>query len=173
MTSGSAKITSDSATPGWSATRECARSHGVGAPSGRSARNHCGEESSPNAPAVPGGVSYRGSRFTRDSAARSAFDGRSLTRTRLVPAAACLSFGTRCSNPGNRFSKYTPPMERLEAHRSFFANLVTASAGLRGPGSSRLVAALASTPRERFVGPGPWRVFTAAGYVETPTDDPA
>jgi len=64
-------------------------------------------------------------------------------------------------------------MERLEAHRSFFANLVTASAGLRGPGSSRLVAALASTPRERFVGPGPWRVFTAAGYVETPTDDPA
>ncbi|HEX3556810.1 MAG TPA: protein-L-isoaspartate(D-aspartate) O-methyltransferase [Thermoanaerobaculia bacterium] len=64
-------------------------------------------------------------------------------------------------------------MERLEAHRSFFANLVTASAGLRGPGISRLVAAFASTPRERFVGPGPWKVFTAVGYIETPADDPA
>lgn len=33
--------------------------------------------------------------------------------------------------------------------------------------------AFASTPRERFVGPGPWSIFTAAGYIETPSDDPA
>ncbi|HEX4965845.1 MAG TPA: rRNA adenine N-6-methyltransferase family protein [Thermoanaerobaculia bacterium] len=62
-------------------------------------------------------------------------------------------------------------MERLEAHRTFFANLITASVGL--PRGSRLAAALAATPRERFLGPGPWKVFTPAGYIETPTDDPA
>lgn len=50
---------------------------------------------------------------------------------------------------------------------------------LRQPGhrdrgrAGRLAAAFAATPRERFVGPGPWRVFTAAGYIETPSDDPA
>jgi len=33
--------------------------------------------------------------------------------------------------------------------------------------------AFASVPRERFVGPGPWQIFTMAGYVETPSDDPA
>ncbi len=63
-------------------------------------------------------------------------------------------------------------MERLESHRSFFAQLITASVGVPG-GKGRLADAFAATPRERFVGPGPWRVFTAAGYVETPTDDPA
>ena len=62
-------------------------------------------------------------------------------------------------------------MERLEAHRLFFARLVTASVGAAG--NERLVAAFASTPRERFVGPGPWKVFTAGGYIETPSDDPA
>lgn len=62
-------------------------------------------------------------------------------------------------------------MDRIEAHRSFFASLITASVGL--PRGSRLEAAFASTPRERFLGPGPWKVFTAAGYIETPADDPA
>jgi protein-L-isoaspartate(D-aspartate) O-methyltransferase len=63
-------------------------------------------------------------------------------------------------------------MERLEAHRSFFGRLITASAGVPAPGG-RLAAAFAATPRERFVGPGPWKVFTPAGYIETPSDDPA
>ena len=63
-------------------------------------------------------------------------------------------------------------MERLEAHRSFFAKLVTAAAGVANK-DGRLVAAFAATPRERFVGPGPWKIFTAAGYIETPSDDPA
>jgi protein-L-isoaspartate(D-aspartate) O-methyltransferase len=62
-------------------------------------------------------------------------------------------------------------MAPLAAHRLFFARLVTANAGV--PASEeRLVAAFASTPRERFLGPGPWRVFTRMGYVETPSDDP-
>jgi protein-L-isoaspartate(D-aspartate) O-methyltransferase len=62
-------------------------------------------------------------------------------------------------------------VDRVEAHRSFFANLVTAQAGI--PPGSELAAALASTPREQFVGPPPWKVFTRSGYVETLTDDPA
>ena len=63
-------------------------------------------------------------------------------------------------------------MDRIEAHRSFYASLVTANAGVPR-GDSRLAAAFAATPRERFVGPGPWRVFTSAGYITTPSDDPA
>jgi protein-L-isoaspartate(D-aspartate) O-methyltransferase len=63
-------------------------------------------------------------------------------------------------------------MDRLEAHRTFFANLITATVGLPA-GHGGLAAAFAATPRERFVGSGPWKVFTAAGYIETPTDDPA
>jgi protein-L-isoaspartate(D-aspartate) O-methyltransferase len=62
-------------------------------------------------------------------------------------------------------------MDRTEAHRLFFAKLVTANAGV-APGSE-LEAALASTPREQFVGPPPWRIFTRSGYVESPADDPA
>ncbi len=62
-------------------------------------------------------------------------------------------------------------MDRLEAHRSFYANLITAGAGLKNHGP--LTTAFASIPRERFVGPGPWRVFTLGGYIETPSADPA
>jgi protein-L-isoaspartate(D-aspartate) O-methyltransferase len=61
-------------------------------------------------------------------------------------------------------------MDRIEAHRLFFAKLITANAGI-APGSE-IEAALASTPREQFVGPPPWRIFTRSGYVESP-DDPA
>jgi protein-L-isoaspartate(D-aspartate) O-methyltransferase len=60
--------------------------------------------------------------------------------------------------------------DRIEAHRLFFAKLITANAGV-APGSG-IEAALASTPREQFVGPPPWRIFTRSGYVESP-DDPA
>lgn len=62
-------------------------------------------------------------------------------------------------------------MDQLEAHRRFFANLITGAVGIR---DARLIDAIASTPREQFVGPGPWKVFTAGagGYIETPTDHP-
>jgi len=62
-------------------------------------------------------------------------------------------------------------VERLEAYRLFFANLITASAGV-GKDNERLVSAFLSTSRERFAGPGPWKIFTATGYIETPTEDP-
>jgi protein-L-isoaspartate(D-aspartate) O-methyltransferase len=62
-------------------------------------------------------------------------------------------------------------MDRVEAHRLLFAKLITANAGIAA--GSELEAAFASTPRERFVGPPPWRIFTRSGYVESPTDDPA
>jgi protein-L-isoaspartate(D-aspartate) O-methyltransferase len=62
-------------------------------------------------------------------------------------------------------------VNRLEAYRHFFAELVTTSAGEAK--NERLKDAFASTPRERFVGAGPWKVFAGGNYVETPTDDPA
>ena len=61
-------------------------------------------------------------------------------------------------------------MERLEAHRAFFASLITAQAGVP---NGRLSEAFAATPRERFLGPGPWKIFAGGGYITTPTDDPA
>jgi protein-L-isoaspartate(D-aspartate) O-methyltransferase len=61
-------------------------------------------------------------------------------------------------------------VERLEAHRAFFATLITTTAGVP---NGRLTAAFAATPRERFLGPGPWKIFTGGGYITTPTDDPA
>jgi protein-L-isoaspartate(D-aspartate) O-methyltransferase len=62
-------------------------------------------------------------------------------------------------------------MDRLEAHRRFYADLITSSAGAHK--NARLIHAFASTARERFVGPGPWKVFAVGAFVETPTDDPA
>src|SRR5271170_2734677 len=65
--------------------------------------------------------------------------------------------------------------DRIQRHRSFFAKLITANAGIP-PGSElaiELTAALEATPREKFVGPPPWKVFTRAGYIETLSNDPA
>jgi len=60
-------------------------------------------------------------------------------------------------------------VDRLQSHRNFFAKLITASAGVsEGP----LRDAFASTPREAFVGKGPWKILTTSGYIETPSDDP-
>lgn len=61
-------------------------------------------------------------------------------------------------------------MDRIESHRKFYADLITTQAGAP---NSRVTAALAATPRERYLGPGPWKVFTGGGYITTPTDDPA
>jgi protein-L-isoaspartate(D-aspartate) O-methyltransferase len=49
--------------------------------------------------------------------------------------------------------------------------LITTSVGAAK--NERLKHAFASTPRERFTGTGPWKVFAGGNYVETPTDDPA
>jgi protein-L-isoaspartate(D-aspartate) O-methyltransferase len=63
-------------------------------------------------------------------------------------------------------------MDRLEMHRLFYAQLVTANAGVPVT-QQKLIEIFASTPRENFVGAGPWKVFTRAGYIQTPSDDPA
>src|SRR5437660_10365391 len=62
-------------------------------------------------------------------------------------------------------------VNRLEAYRHLYAELVTTSAGAAK--NERLKHAFASTPRERFIGIGPWKVFARCNYVETPTDDSA
>ncbi len=61
-------------------------------------------------------------------------------------------------------------MDRLAAHRAFFASLITASLGEE---QKRLWQAFQKTPREHFVGKGPWKVLTGGGYIETPSDDPS
>lgn len=61
-------------------------------------------------------------------------------------------------------------MNRLSAHRIFYANLITGSASNSG---SELQRAFAETPRENFVGPGPWQIVSSGGYIKTPSDDPA
>ncbi len=62
-------------------------------------------------------------------------------------------------------------MDRRQEQRLLFANLITANAGI--PAGSEIAAAFASTPRENFLGPPPWKIFARSGYVETNSDDPA
>jgi protein-L-isoaspartate(D-aspartate) O-methyltransferase len=50
-----------------------------------------------------------------------------------------------------------------------------AAAGI-GPGAglgSEIAAALATIPRERFVGPAPWKIVSSRGHLQTVSDDPA
>jgi protein-L-isoaspartate(D-aspartate) O-methyltransferase len=53
--------------------------------------------------------------------------------------------------------------------RRFFAKYVAAKARVS---DERIVAAFATVPREGFVGPGPWQIPVAEGYIATETDDP-
>ncbi len=62
------------------------------------------------------------------------------------------------------------PDARIAAHRQFFAELVTADVT---PPQPALVEAFRTTPREAFLGPGPWYAFTGSKSVSIPTDDPA
>jgi protein-L-isoaspartate(D-aspartate) O-methyltransferase len=61
-------------------------------------------------------------------------------------------------------------MATLEAHRVFYAELITA---IVGTPKSSLTSAFTKTARERYLGPGPWKIFTGRGYTLTPSDDPA
>jgi protein-L-isoaspartate(D-aspartate) O-methyltransferase len=61
--------------------------------------------------------------------------------------------------------------ERLQAYRTDYARLVTAAAGI--PPGSDIEAALAAVPREKYVGPPPWRVLSGRGRPRTTSDDPA
>lgn len=73
-------------------------------------------------------------------------------------------------------------MDRLASIRRRYAEEIRAAANLR---SAALVDAFAAVPRERFLGPGPWRILNAApglrerltrgrhgGYRTTPDDNP-
>lgn len=60
--------------------------------------------------------------------------------------------------------------DALGRARRAFAEELRALSGLR---SEALVRAFAMVPRERFLGPGPWRVVEVGqGYRTTPDDDP-
>jgi protein-L-isoaspartate(D-aspartate) O-methyltransferase len=59
----------------------------------------------------------------------------------------------------------------LQTQRVFFANLVASAAG--APKNEGLISAFANTPREKYLGPGPWRIFAGGNLLETPSSDPA
>jgi len=61
-------------------------------------------------------------------------------------------------------------MDRVAELRRFFARLITANCGIAA--GSALEEAFAATPREQFVGPPPWKIFTPVGYIEAGSDDP-
>ena len=64
-------------------------------------------------------------------------------------------------------------MDRVESFRAFFADSITANAGIRTP-EGGLKAAFGSTPREHFVGLGPWKVFDQRDtYLHPPTIPPS
>lgn len=56
----------------------------------------------------------------------------------------------------------------LEEVRRFFAEEIQYFANVKNPA---LVAAFESVPREKFIGPGPWKIGLT-GFVETPDSDP-
>ncbi|MBY0275997.1 methyltransferase domain-containing protein [Candidatus Binatia bacterium] len=64
-------------------------------------------------------------------------------------------------------------MQRLDRVRREFAEQIRTISALR---STTLVDALATVPREDFLGPGPWQILRLAdaerGYEQTPDDDP-
>jgi protein-L-isoaspartate(D-aspartate) O-methyltransferase len=66
-----------------------------------------------------------------------------------------------------------PSRQALDQARRAFAEKIRALAGVRSP---LLVEALATVPREDFMGPGPWQILRLAefgrGYEWTPDDDP-
>jgi protein-L-isoaspartate(D-aspartate) O-methyltransferase len=53
--------------------------------------------------------------------------------------------------------------EQLEAARRFYAEELRFTARLRSPA---VVAAFASVPRERFAGPGPWRILSPTAHAK-------
>jgi hypothetical protein len=55
-------------------------------------------------------------------------------------------------------------MATLEAHRAFYAELITPS--VRMPKSRRTFAFM-ETRRERYPGPGPWRVYCTWIYTNS------
>ncbi len=61
-------------------------------------------------------------------------------------------------------------MSSIDKKRAFYAALVTANGATQ---SESIKSAFASVDRGRFLGPGPWKVMTALGYIETPDDDPS
>lgn len=58
----------------------------------------------------------------------------------------------------------------IEAHRELYAKLVTSGADNKS--RVAIERAFSCVPREEFMGPGPWHLFTSNGYIDTPTADP-
>ena len=58
----------------------------------------------------------------------------------------------------------------LAEAKAGYARLIARTPGVDDP---RVCQAFAAVPRERYVGPGPWKALREEGYVESPDADPA
>jgi protein-L-isoaspartate(D-aspartate) O-methyltransferase len=61
-------------------------------------------------------------------------------------------------------------MTNIDVLRAFYARYVTAQSACGDP---RVQQAFATVEREKYLGPGPWKVRTKTGYISTDTSDPA
>lgn len=61
-------------------------------------------------------------------------------------------------------------MSSIQDHRDFYANFIVKSVGCS---DEKLIAAFASTARERYLGDGPWSIFVNPGYISTVSSDPS
>jgi len=61
-------------------------------------------------------------------------------------------------------------MTNVDVLRAFYARYVTAQGACSDP---RIQEAFATVEREKYLGLGPWKVFTKTGYISTGTSDPA
>ena len=60
-------------------------------------------------------------------------------------------------------------MVSLQQRRNSYARLLAASAGVSGA-HQRVIDAFATIPREDFLGPPPWQVFSGLGFVQDSSD---
>jgi protein-L-isoaspartate(D-aspartate) O-methyltransferase len=65
----------------------------------------------------------------------------------------------------------TIDQDRLQAIRTVYAREICAAAGIAP--DSEILRALAAIPREKFVGPPPWRIISSRGRTRTTSSDPA
>lgn len=57
----------------------------------------------------------------------------------------------------------------LSEYRKFFAEYIVRQSGSI---DQELINAFSMTPRENYLGNGPWDILTSMGYIKTPNDDP-
>jgi len=62
-----------------------------------------------------------------------------------------------------------PEVDPLQRHRQSYARLLAAKSGVSTQ-HQKVIDAFATVPREEFLGPSPWQMFSGFGYVDSVSD---